>query len=471
MTPHRSAIATLGILFGLAACSGEASEVRAERVILITCDTLRADGLGVYRGEPGATPRLDRFAESCTVYDSAYSAAPLTAPALSSLMTGRLPDELGMRSNKVLLPAQAETIAEAASKLGLETCAIVSNWVLRKRARMADQGLVQGFDVYDAEMNEIEANRAGVRERLAEDTTDAALAWLGKRGSDRFFLWVHYQDPHGPYTPPAEFLSPNEGERAATGQVLPVGKSQRGFEELPQYQVLGKHRRSGFYLERYQAEIRYFDREVGRLLDALEGEDLLDDALVVFSADHGESLGEHGWWFSHGQTLYDELVHVPLLIKAPAGATQPGSRASDGYRRVDTLVGHVDLFATVLAALGAAAPPTHGTNLLAQNLPTDRVFAQQLRTPGTPSRWESVMNERWRLVVHAEGELLFDRAADEGEERDLAASEPETIRELRARYAALLRALPPIGASAQVELLTEDEAQAMDALGYGGDDE
>lgn len=188
MTTSRLLLCTLA----LTGCGREpSSQPRnvAERVILITCDTLRADRTGVYGCERGTTPELDRFAEECVVFERAFAAAPLTLSALASLMTGRLPEELGVVSNKVQLPAEATTVAELPSAAGIPTAAIVSNWVLRRRTREGLVGIEQGFASYDDRMEAVDVNRPGMRERLASSATDEAIRWIqenkGHRPDDR----------------------------------------------------------------------------------------------------------------------------------------------------------------------------------------------------------------------------------------------------------------------------------------------
>ncbi|HED66887.1 MAG TPA: hypothetical protein ENJ09_15195 [Planctomycetes bacterium] len=439
------------LVAGLVSCgAGPDGGASARRVVLVTCDTLRADHLGAYGAPEGATPALDAFAERALVFERAFASAPLTCPALSTVMTGRLPDELGMGSNKVLLPAAAETLAEVISAAGIRTHAIVSNWVLRMRDD-ATVSLSQGFLTYDDEFDAVEPNRPKVLERRAKSTTDAALAWLAEHDAERFFLWVHYQDPHGPYTPPAPYVrwSPTEGEAH-----LPVGKTQIGLGEIPQYQFLEDETRPSFYRARYEGEIRYFDHELGRLLEALADS---PGTLVVITADHGESLGEHDYWFSHGQSLYAELLHVPLLIHGP------GVRSG----RATSLVGHIDILPTILGALGLEAPANHGTDLLGE-LPTDRIVPAQVRRPGAPDRWQSVTGERWRLVVSAKGQMLFDLDADPGELRDLAPSNHELVQSLASRAEAMLEELAPLGERAQAEVLSAEDHSRLGALGYGG---
>lgn len=457
--------ATILLASLLAGCGSGGADARAAgAVILVTCDTLRADRLGFY-GFPGATsPNLDALAAESLVFDAAWSTAPLTGPALAALLTGRMPEELGLADNRNVLASAATTLAERLSSQGIATAAIVSNWVLRRRPELPDAGVQQGFAHFDDRMETPEGNRPDLMERDARETTDAALAWLAARAplgsargepSEPFFLWVHYQDPHGPYTPPPECLAPLQ---VVSGEAeLAVGKDQRGRGVLPSYQVVDGERRPAAYRARYEAEIRYFDRELGRLLDALRARGILEHALLVFSADHGESLGEHGYWFSHGQHLYQELVRVPLLLRPPGGAAAPG--------RVDAPASHLDLYPTILRAFGLEPGPTRGLDLLAGELPAERVLPQSLR-----GSW-SASGARHRLLVEQGRQRLFDLAEDPHEERDLSALEPETVRALAAAHRSFVQQLELAPLEAARPALDEGEQRALDALGYGGDEE
>jgi arylsulfatase A-like enzyme len=465
-------VAASALVPWLAGCHAQ-EEAPARRVVLITCDTLRLDRLGLYGAPPDSSPNLDAFARKAVVYDRAFASTSITLPSLASLMTGRTPDELGVLNNESLPSAEAVTLAERVAAEGLATAAVVSNWVLRKRRSEPTAGLEQGFHHYDADMEEAESNRTHSKERRATATVDAALRWLEGRPSDRFFLWVHFQDPHGPYTPPESFLRPGTAPtEPGLPRALPVGETARGQGEIPDYQVLGEERDPLRYRERYEAEVRYFDHELGRLLAALEHEDLLDDALVLFTADHGESLGEHGWWFTHGQTLYGELVRIPFLVRVPAGQPPPPHALVDGHARSPELVGNIDVFSTVLTALGIEPGPSRGRDLLDGAPPAERVLVQSLRKPGTAGRWEGLTDGRYHLLRHARGTLLFDLATDPRQEHDLSLAENERIAELEARRLAAERAaeaLAPLRAHA--EPLDATELEAMRGLGYAGDEE
>lgn len=454
MSRPRPALLLLAPL-ALLACGGRDAPSGVHAVVLVTCDTLRADRLGAYGWSGHTSPNLDALAHESILHEAAWSTAPLTGPALSALLTGRPPEELGLEDNRNVLASEATTLAERLDAAGIETAAVVSNWVLRRRPELADAGVQQGFRHFDDHMESPEASRPDLKERLAADTTDAALAWLDGRAEDRpFFLWVHYQDPHGPYTPPADCLVPAEKpEREAE---LRVGSDQRGHGELPAYQVVDGERRPSVYRERYEGEIRYFDRELGRLLDGLRARGTLERALFVFTADHGESLGEHGYWFSHGQHLHRELVQVPLLLRPPGGA--PGTR-------VAAPASHLDLYPTVLAAFGLEPGAVRGLDLLAGALPATRVLPQSLR--GT----FGATGANQRLVVDGEGRRLFDLAADPDEERDLAAVRPELVRALLEGRRAFLESVRQAPLAPARPAHDEATERGMRSLGYAGDED
>ena len=453
---------------GSSGSSGSAGAQGAsiERVLLVTCDTLRADRLGLYGCAAETSPRLDAFAAGARVFDEAYSTTSLTHPAMSALMTGRMPDEIGMSGgNRQHMPAQVVTLAELLEAQGITTAAVVSNWVLRSAATAAGTGIAQGFGHFDDEMDVRELNRAGF-ERAGPGTTDAALAWMESAGPEPYFLWVHYQDPHGPYTAPAEFERPAEEDpeaaRAAGDKRLKLGRTHSGSDQLPNYQVLGEQRRSAFYRARYDAEVRYFDDEVGRLFDWLEEQQLLDSSLIIFTADHGESLGEHDYWFCHGETLARELTRVPLLVRSPR--TTPGHSGA--------LAGHLDILATVLDAFDLPQQPSRGVSLLAEDPGAGRALVQTLFRRESTVRREAVSDGRWRLLTDARGVHLFDVRLDPAEQRDSAASEPETVRRLQQQARQFWRDAPGAVVAEGAESALDDESlRALDALGYADGEE
>jgi len=461
---------------GLSGCGPtvEPPATGVERVILITCDTLRADRLGFHGYEREVSPHLDQLARESVVFDEAYSTAPMTQPAVSALLSGKLPVEVGATpGNLRLMSAEVETLAERMQAAGYETAGIVANWILRRPPEgPSGVGVAQGFDWFDDEMPGQGKRR--VPEKHANETTDAALAWLGDRVSDRFFLWVHYQDPHGPYRPPPLFQRIFESPRGVE-EPVPLGTTKLGHRQIPGYQRIGRHQDPSVYRDLYDAEIRYFDRELARLLDALRSERLLDDALLVFTADHGEALGEHDYWFCHGETVYREIVRVPLLVRWPDGRTPESFPPPDetGLRRFGPLVSHLDFVPTVLEAVALPHEGYRGASLFGGPPPSGRVVPQNLWPHEGRDRWWSASDGRHRLIWSdaAPDPRLFDVQNDPYEQEDLSAQEPAIVERLRSEHAAIVEeARGPTEDGASIDLDSE-ALEALKALGYAGGDE
>ena len=465
---ERAGLVAAGVLAAcsagvVAACSTRTEAI--ESVVLVTCDTLRADHLGCYGATGETSPRLDALAAEALVFESAFAQAPMTRPSLASLMTGRMPAEVGaVPANDGVLGPEARTLAELVSEAGIQTAAVVSNGILQ--GATSEVGLAQGFDTWNDHMPARERNRQ-LYERIARGTSGAAIDWLRLEARPPFFLWVHYQDPHGPYTPPPAHVveAPAGGE---PGPSLRLGRSESGVGQIPRYQQIDGEDRADAYRARYAGEVRYFDHELGKLLDTLRERDLYERTLLIVTADHGESLGEHDHWFTHGENLLVEVVRVPLLVRSPVplGALAPDPLPRG---RIREPIAVVDLFPTVLDALSVPAPASRGHSLFAAERPTDRVVPQHLALPGQPE-WHAATDGRYRLVWRASGEApaLFDLDEDPGETVDLYAERGAVVERLRAGHEAFhAQELAPAAG------LTLDEARraALEALGYGGADD
>ena len=309
-------------------------------VLLITVDTLRADHLGSYGFELDTSPRIDALAAEGVLFERAIAASSRTVPSHASIMTSRYPREhsVGHLNGKSTL-RDATTLAQHFRAAGYSTAGFIGNILLTHTT-----GLGAGFDLFDDEIETPELNRPHVVERLAADTTARAVRWLGEPHEGLVFLWVHYQDPHGPFTPPGDQnrfeIPPRPGE-----QPLPLGKSNKGPGGVPPYQVLPGLELPSEYESRYAGEIFYADREIGELLaafDRIEG----GRGIVLLTADHGESLGEAGRYYMHGHASTPDVAHVPLIVRAPGLA--PSRRPE--------VVGHVDVLPTLLDLAGLPVP-------------------------------------------------------------------------------------------------------------------
>ncbi|MEN8159581.1 MAG: sulfatase [Myxococcota bacterium] len=319
---------------------GAPAPAPAPDVVLVVVDTLRADHLGAYGFPLPTSPNLDRFAEDAVVFERAIAASASTVPSHASLMTSRFVREhsVGWVNGTTRLEG-AVTLAERFREAGWATGAFVSNFVLRRAS-----GLDAGFDVYDDAFSAAEPNRPGFYERAAPATTARARAWLGDRADEPVFLFVHYQDPHGPYLPPAEWLEAFASLETTDAAPLPLLPGDDEPGGIPRYQALPGLDRLGQYARRYAGEIAYFDASFAELLAALEARGRPN--VVLVTADHGESFGEGGFYLNHGHATTPDQAHVPLLLRAPGIAA--------GRRRDP--VHHVDVAPTLLALAGLAVP-------------------------------------------------------------------------------------------------------------------
>ena len=445
----------LAVVLALGACRGVADPPAL--LLLISVDTLRADHLGAHGSQLGATPNLDRLAEESIVFTAAYAPSSHTLTSVSALMTGRYPEEIGVRNNESAVAASVPTLAAALREAGWRTHAVVSNWVLRRSS-----GLAAGFDGYDDTFPQLEATRP-MPERIAADTTTAALrAIQGCRAERdaRCFVWVHYQDPHGPYQPPDGLRERClERERAAPDgrRGLPLLSDFSGIGGIPDYQAIDDQREIAFYRAGYDGEVAYLDQEIGRLLAGLGAE--AERAIVVFSADHGESLGERDLWFAHGEHLTDAQVRVPIWLRVP------GRRPA----RRDDVASLLDLHATLLrlATAAAADPVSHGRDLLAPDAAkgSSRIYLATLG--GAKEKSYGWIEDGYKFIITYRDDIWQGQLFRLGDDTiDLAAPAPQLAASLRERITAFHERMPQIEPVVRAEPLSEDDRARLRALGY-----
>jgi arylsulfatase A-like enzyme len=404
-------------------------------VLFILVDTLRADHLTPYGYPRDTSPNLRRvLAAKGAVVETAYSQAPWTLPSVVSFMTSRHPGEvLGGDASTYGVPKDAPTLAEAFAKRGYATGGFFANKVLH-----AGNGFARGFDTFFSPAADPEPTADGQPD--AASLTARLQAWLGAHRNQPFFLYAHYVDPHDPYENPeiVDGRSPFEppyagriGGRAVHGVYIgkiPLDDPEQDTEHLKAL---------------YDSEIHYADRFIGQLIDSLPP-DVLRNTLIVLTADHGEELNDHGGW-KHGFTLYDEQIHVPLLVRWD-GHVPAGSRLRGTVRLLD-------LAPTLARAAGGEADPSwEGVDLLPAlsgkaALPRLAAFAQHMmigplrsaavldgrklilfnpRTPYAPANgldaylWTKDLQRLQRVE-------LYDLSKDRGEKRNLAPSAPGEV--------------------------------------------
>ncbi len=383
-------------------------------VVLVTIDTLRADHLGAYGYGRATSPRIDALAANGAIFEQAYTYWPKTRGSFVALMTGRRASQSGYSKTHPLLLDHNATLASVLKEAGYDTIAAVDNANVA-----ASLGYAKGFREYRETWEE-----AGLKTEMdrTRAITESGLGYLKAATSDRpFLLWLHYVNPHTPYTPPPPFDTAFMDEAAAEGPSLPVVSSVHGG--IPhQWAVPGKDG-LGYYVAQYDGEIATVDAQVGRVLDGLAASAVKDTTLVILTSDHGESLGEHDYFFDHGENVFDPSMRIPLIVAVPGAASAC---------RSDVLASTLDLVPTILDAVKVSYPPDlAGQSLLpavrCQEMPErKRLFGQNDRS--LVATWD----QRFKLVGTPQSAgwrlTLYDRSRDRGETRDASARHPDQLR-------------------------------------------
>jgi len=430
-----------------------------QNVVLITIDTLRADHLGVYGYRKPTSPRIDAFATQAAVFDSAYTYWPKTRGSFVALLTGRRESQTGYGKSHPVVLSFNPTLASVLKGAGYRTTAIVDNGNLA-----AEYGYHKGFDTYRETwkekglLTEMDKTRA---------ITEGGIAFLREAKPDRpFLLWLHYVNPHTPYAPPPPYDKAFLDAQARSGPGLPVVNGYHGG--IPKQWAVPGENRLGYYVAQYDGEIATVDQEVGKVLDGLTASGLSERTVVMLTSDHGESLGEHGYYFDHGEDLFDPSLAIPLLLAVPG--------APRGVR-IPLPASTLDLVPTLLDAVKVSYPPDLAGNSL---LPAVRGAAgKRERLFARNDRNLSATWDRRLKVVAVPGEkdtryALYDRVADPGEIRDLAADHADALRApLRELELFLERADREwthtrrlVGEAPSGTQVTPETCEAMKALGY-----
>ena len=396
------------LLIAAAACSTRPlDQASRHNVLLVTVDTLRAD-----RVSPASAPNIERLASRGLRFTNARTVAPLTLPAHVSIMTGQLPPTHGVRVNGVARDLGPSTLASRMKQAGYKTSAVVGAFVLDRRF-----GLASGFDAYDDFIHREPAGADRLEaERPAREVIHRALQEVSSlvASSQPWFLWIHLYDPHAPYA------APRQPETPASP---------------------------------YDAEVRYADAELGRLLQAIDASPAAATTAIIVAGDHGEGLGEHGET-THGMLLFESTLRVPLVVSVPGAAPE----------RRDDPVSLIDVAPTVMALAGAPKDPAMpGRNLLDQGDAEREVYAET-EYPAVagwrPGR--SLIQDRFKLIS-AGSVRLFDLSNDASEENNLAATRTQTIAAMAARLETLGAAKPGAPATPAPDA---DTAARLRALGY-----
>ncbi len=438
-----------------------AAGAKGPNVVLIIVDTLRADHIGSYGAKNVSTPAMDALAGDGIVFERAFAQSSWTRPSISSIVTGLYPGSHSVMHKTDLLPAEVVTVAEAMREVGYRTSGFVTNINVAPSFNFQ-----QGFDEYRYLAPDFffGATDSGsklalysvlrlVRERFlskekwvshyyqdADTVNRTALPWVDSHRGDRSFVLIHYMDPHDPY-----FEIPYNGK--AIARVDTPNPAPERAEELRAL---------------YATNIEYLDGFLAKVFAQLEAQGLYDDALIVLTADHGEEFHEHGGWW-HGTTLYDEQIHVPLIVKLP------GNRSAGA--REKSLARSVDIAPTLLAVAGAGVPAgVQGRDLFGNASAPTAVYAEEDHEGNV---LEAIRTAEWKLILANSGNPrglaeteLYDLVADPGERNNVAASQTARVTELKKDLEMLRDASRANAVSGVSGAIDDADMERLKALGY-----
>jgi len=442
-------------------------------ILLITIDTLRHDHLACYGHPRVKTPAIDRLAREGELVVEAVTAQPKTGPAHASIFTGLTPGSHGIRRNGDVLSEERETLAEILRGAGYETAGFIGGYPLARGF-----GYAQGFDTFVDRLLHGETSAgeaAGHRENFAPEVADSAIAWLRARArGGPFFAWAHFFDPHAPYEPPAPLdrayyrgdpRDPRHTGLAGADVPNYVRPHLEGITDLD------------YPIALYDGEITLVDFAIERVLAAVEDAGLLENTLVVITADHGESLSEHGYYFCHKDIVYEDNVRVPLIVRRP-GAEAAAARGLNARTTSTT-----DLFAFLRDAatgdargeIGEISAPANGREGEASGEGADHggrvVFTEQHIYKSGPRGADTYVASRYaaragarKFIANTEGAAEYYQLDEDPRElANAIAREPAAAEALRARLAEWLRAesAPADGAELDAEVV-----ETLKSLGY-----
>ena len=440
---HKKARLSTTMLVLLASVAGTLSAAAQPSLVLVTIDTLRADRLGCYGYHRDTSPNLDKLAEEAILFERAYTTMATTLPAHASIMTGTHPMTHGVQANASHFPRSLEdarsvrTLAEMLVEQGYETAAFVSAAPLKRHS-----GIDRGFESF---------SQPTMLQRSSAATTKKALRWLENRSDEPFFLWVHYFDPHWPYTPPWSY----KGRFRQTPELVTY-LEEIGVKE-------SKSRKIQRINNAYDGEILYTDHNIGLLFERLKELGIWDEAVVVVTADHGEGLGQHDYLY-HGR-IYNEQLKVPLLVKLQRMREARRSSA------VTSLVDLLPILHSVadLPISAADREQFQGVDTLSNRVGTREVLSERVHRNGSwgPARRYALIGPDWKYFHSpTEPDSLYDLRTDPYETRNVIDQHPEVANQLRAKIADRIREHYREPSPGEATEIDEETRKQLRALGY-----
>lgn len=450
-------------------------------IILITLDTTRADHLGCYGYGPRTSPFLDSLAARGVLFEQAYTTATWTLPAHTSLFTGMMPAVHGVGYSNFFVSPEIQTLAEQLQANGYSTAGFIGGPFL-----VSAFNINQGFDYYDEQLDPHSVLKRMLLfraaslllkrnfwpadgQRRANEINNQVfpyLDWVDRR--EPFFLFVNYFDPHEPYDPPESARREMDIHTALAGHLrhFVINKRTGVAEHRDGTEITEEEFRQLRSL--YDGEIRFLDDQLSLLWQKLESEGLLDNTMVILAGDHGESIGEHQF-LDHGHTLYQEQVHVPLLVLGPGDWT--------GGKRIVTPVQIMDVFPTILLQAGLTPVETiQGRNLAPLLLNAgamDRPVLAELDIDPHPrykafQRSLRMILEQQNKLIEASNQMheMYDLVRDPLEKDNMIRNEPEAAQQMRDRMNDHFRLMGTMRHKGQHGELDPETREKLKALGY-----
>jgi arylsulfatase A-like enzyme len=451
-------------------------------ILLISVDTLRTDRLGCYGYKTASTPNIDKLAGEGVLFEDATAPIPITGPSHTTMLTGLYPWNHGVTRNGVPI-GNVSTLPEMLARVGYKTAAFISGWTLKDYST----NLAGRFDVYEEDfatwggfpdiLLRMALPKLFVRthmfltghpifklERPAEVTTTKALSWLSGKNNQPFFLFVHFFDVHEPHLPPAPFdrLHPAaaKGEHPFFLYNQPTSIRQS---------IIADPAKVDHIKGLYDGEISYVDQQIGRLLNEIGKNGQDKNLLVIFTADHGQSLGEHQAFFTHGEYLYETCVHVPLIFRFP-DRTHAGVRHSNQVRLTDitpTILSMLELKSKIQFDGDSLLPVLNGTErtsrisygALSQLEGEHERSRYYVKKDGFKLIWNFDMRKEFSDVPALEE--LYDLRNDPAELQNLVSSSNPMLEPLRKLMAVHVR-----HKRLKTDAPDEEVQEALESLGY-----
>jgi len=412
-------------------------------IVFITIDTLRADHLSSYGNPRNTTPNIDKIAEKGVLFENAISQAPWTLPSMMSMFTSLYPSELGAKGIGYKVKYSILTIPEYMRNNFYNTIGVTSHIIVSKVYKFD-----QGFNTF----NQDPITR--VEDLSSEMLTDKAIEYVNANKDDKFFLWVHYLDPHQNYINNAEFnytddYSGNLGE-ILDNKFLNQKTSALDIEDVK------------YIKDVYDEEISYTDKHIGRLLDTIEGLGLSDNTIIVLTADHGEEFLERTR-IGHGSSLHKELTHVPLIIYDPHDSKNSGKRITNN---IETR----NIAKTMTEIAGLDENIFEGINIMdSKNLASSHIVISENYGYKKGQKQESIIYDNWKLLGNLQGEKyeLYNLENDREEKKNLIANIEDKTLEKKEKLQAMMSIIRENDSNKSDDLeLNPEEIKQLKALGY-----